>query len=456
MKRRSFIKTSSAVAASSVFPSFAIGKPGQSANSKLNVALIGSGGWIAQQPMKQGVGEENVVAFCDVDRELCAENMKAWQTKQPFYEDFRVMFDKMHKDIDAVVISTPDHTHYAATMAAMERGIHVYVQKPLTHNIWQSRTLLKAKNKYKLVTQMGNQGHAGAGIRASVEAYRAGVIGDVSQVFALNGGPDMRKESMHFDNPATMPPPTSPIPKGLNWDLWQGPTTPRPFYDGYIRKKWRSFFDYGLGMLGDFGCHTFDTPVWALDLDAPTMVECISREKSLKGVIPKGSQIDFHFPAKGDRGPVKLTWFDGPQDWEKVGRIDQFGLKAANSLGRSCWMVGTKGAIGCGTHAGHPAIAPGELRKSYNENKPAETIARVQGGPFREWLSAIKGEGPEPGSNFTYSAKLTEIILLGVLAQRFNTRIEWDAKNARITNRPELNAYVNEPVREGWAYGKDL
>ncbi len=119
-------------------------------------------------------------------------------------------------------------------------------------------------------------------------------------------------------------------------------------------------------------------------------------------------------------------------------------------------MVGTKGAIGCGTHAGHPAIAPGELRKSYNENRPAETIARVKGGPFREWLRAIKGEGPEPGSNFTYSAKLTEIILLGVLAQRFNTRIEWDAKNGRITNRPELNAYVNEPVREGWAYGKDL
>lgn len=456
MKRRSFIKTSGAVAASSAFSSFAIGKSGKSANSKVNVAFIGSGGWIARQPYKQGCKDENLVAFCDVDRELCAENMKAWQTTQPFYEDFRVMLDKMHKDIDAVVISTPDHTHYAATMAAMERGIHVYVQKPLTHNIWQSRTLLKAKHKYKVVTQMGNQGHAGSGIRASVEAYRAGLIGDVSQVFALNGGPDMRKESMHFDNPATMPPPTSPIPKGLNWDLWQGPTTPRPFYDGYIRKKWRSFFDYGLGMLGDFGCHTFDTPVWALDLDAPTMVECISREKSLKGVIPKGSQIDFHFPAKGDRGPVKLTWFDGPQDWEKVGRIDQFGLKAANSLGRACWMVGNKGAIGCGTHAGHPAIAPGDLRKSYNENKPAETIARVEGGPFREWLRAIKGEGPEPGSNFTYSAKLTEIILLGVLAQRFNTRIEWDAKNGRITNRPELNVYVNEPVREGWAYGKDL
>lgn len=454
MKRRAFISASGAVAASSVFPLFAIGKSGGSANGKVNVALIGSGGWIARQPVQQGCGDENLVAFCDVDRELCVENMKSWQTTQPFYEDFRVMFDKMHKDIDAVVISTPDHTHFAATMAAMERGIHVYVQKPLTHNIWQARTLLKAKERYKLVTQMGNQGHAGMGIRESVEAYRAGVIGEVSEVFALNGGPDMG--GMHFANPATMPPPTSPVPKGVNWDLWQGPTDPRPFYDGYIRKKWRSFYDYGSGMLGDFGCHTFDTPVWALDLDPPTVIECISRKDSLKGVIPAGSQVDFHFPAKGDRGPVKLSWFDGPQDWTKVGRIDKFGLEAATSLGRSCWMVGSKGAIGCGTHAGKPAIMPGDLRNSYRENKPAETIARVQGGPFREWLRAIKNEGPEPGSNFTYSAKLTEIILLGVLAQRFNTRIEWDAKNARITNHPELNAFVKEPAREGWRYGENL
>jgi hypothetical protein len=159
MKRRTFLSIAAqAVAARAVFPSFAIGKPGPSANGKLNIAFIGSGGWIARQPYEQGCQEENLVAFCDVDRDQCAENMKNWRTTQPFFEDFRVMLDKMHKEIDAVVVSTPDHTHFPATLAAMERGIHVYTQKPLTHNVWQARTLVKAKERYKVVTQMGNQG----------------------------------------------------------------------------------------------------------------------------------------------------------------------------------------------------------------------------------------------------------------------------------------------------------
>jgi len=455
MKRRNFLTTAAGtVAASAVFPSFAIGKPGKSANSKLNIAFIGSGGWIAQQPYKQGCSEENLVAFCDVDRNLSAENMKNWRTTQPFFDDFREMLDKMHKDIDAVVVSTPDHTHFAATLMAMERGIHVYTQKPLTHNIWQCRTLVKAKDRYKVVTQMGNQGHAGDGIRQSVEAVRAGVIGDCTQVFCRNDGPEMGND--HFANPATMPPPPSPIPEGLAWDLWLGPQAKREFYQDYLPKKWRAFYDFGLGMLGDFGCHTFDTPVWALDLDPPTAVESLRREKSLDGVIPTASHIRFHFPAKGSRGPVTLDWFDGPQDWSKTGRIDKFGAEHAAHLGRACWMVGSKGLLGCGTHAGAPLILPNELREEWKKNPPAETIPRVAGGPFREWMRAIKGEGPEPGSNFNVSANLTEIILLGVLAQRFDTRIEWDTKAGKITNHSELNAFVKEPAREGWQYGEQL
>lgn len=455
MKRRTFLsKAAATVAVSTVFPRFAIGKSGVSPNSKLNVAFIGSGGWIAQQPYNQGCKDENLVAFCDVDRDHCAENMKNWRTDQPFFEDYRVMFDKMGKDIDAVVISTPDHTHFPATLAAMERGIHVYTQKPLTHNVWQARTLEKARQRYKVMTQMGNQGHAGSSIRKSVEAYRAGVIGEVSEVFAWNGGPEMG--GRHFDNPSKMPPPVSPVPEGLAWDLWLGPQKKRPFYRGYLPYKWRAFYDFGSGILADWGCHTFDTPVWALDLDGPTVIECLDRKESLKGVVPAGSQIKYHFPANDKRGPVKFNWFDGPQDWNKVGRIDKFGADNATYRGRACWMVGTKGMIGCGTHAGSSMIAPGPLRKEYTANPPKETIKRVEGGPFREWIRAIKGTGPEPGSNFSYSSRLTEIILLGVLAQRFNTRIEWDAKNARITNHPELNVFVKEPVRKGWEYGESL
>jgi predicted dehydrogenase len=450
MNRRTFLHT----AAASAVPHFAIGKPGKSANGKLNIAFIGSGGWIAKQPYEQGCNEENLVAFCDVDQNQCAENMKNWRGTQPFFEDFRVMLDKMHKEIDAVVVSTPDHCHFPATLAAMERGIHVYTQKPLTHNIWQQRTLLKARERYKVVTQMGNQGHAGDGIRQSVEAVRAGVIGDVSEVFCRNSGPEMGGQ--HFANPSVMPPPSSPLPAGLNWDLWLGPAAKREFYRDYLPYKWRAFYDFGSGMLGDWGCHTLDTPVWALDLDPPTVVECLERKDSLDGLIPAGSRIKYHFPAKGQRGPVTLEWFDGPQDWTKVGRIEKFGAEHAAHQGRACWMVGTKGMLGCGTHAGPPAILSEELRKAWQANPPPQSIPRVAGGPFREWMRAIKGDGPEPGSNFTYSAKLTEIIQLGVLAQRFYTRIEWDAKTASITNRPELNAYVKEPVREGWSYGEDL
>jgi len=455
MKRRTFVKRSGQVlAASSIFPTFAIGKPGKSANSRLNVAFIGAGGWIAQQPYNQGCKDENLVAFCDVDRLNSAENMQNWRTTQPFYEDFREMLDKMHKEIDAVVVSTPDHTHFAATLMAMERGLHVYTQKPLTHNIWQARTLTKAKRKYDVMTQMGNQGHAGSGIRQSVEAYRAGVIGNVQQVFARNDWPDFNDR--HFANPATMPPPASPVPPGLNWDLWLGPQAQRDFYQDYLPKKWRSFYDFGMGVLGDFGCHTFDMPVWALDLDPPSVVECLRREDSLPGVIPASSHLRFHFPARGQRGPVTLDWFDGPQDWDKVGRIDAFGVENITHAGRACWMVGDKGLIACGTHAGPPMILPNELPKNWLTNPPVETISRVEGGPFREWLRACKAEGPEPGSNFDVSANLTEIILLGVLAQRFNTRIEWDAKTGMVTNHPELNVFVKEPVRQGWQFGEYL
>ena len=455
MKRRTFLSLATqSVAASSVFPAFSIGKPGPSANSKLNIAFIGSGGWIAKQPYEQGCKDENLVAFCDVDRDHCAENMKNWKTTQPFFDDFRVMLDKMHKEIDAIVISTPDHTHFPATLAAMERGIHVYTQKPLTHNVWQARTLVKAKEHYKVVTQMGNQGHAGNSIRQSVEAYRAGVIGDVSEVFAHNGGPEMGGK--HFANPATMPPPPSPVPEGLAWDLWLGPAAKRDFYRDYLPNKWRAFYDFGSGILADWGTHTFDTPVWALDLDPPTVVECEGRKPSLEGLVPAGSRITYHFPANAKRGPVKLFWFDGPQDWTKVGRIDRFGVEHAASMGRACWMVGTKGLIGCDTHAGGSTILPVEVRKEWLAKPDRESIPRVVGGPFREWMSAIKQTGPEPGSNFTYSARLTEIILLGVLAQRFNTRIEWDAKAGLITNHKELNAFVKEPARKGWEYGEEL
>ena len=245
----------------------------------------------------------------------------------------------------------------------MERGIHVYTQKPLTHNIWQCRTLVKAKERYKVVTQMGNQGHAGDGIRQSVEAVRAGVIGDVSEVFCRNDGPEMGGD--HFANPATMPPPSSPVPDGLAWDLWLGPAAKRDFYADYLPKKWRAFYDFGSGHARRLRLPHASTPRCGRSISIrPPWSSALRREKSLDGVIPTASHIKFHFPAKGDRGPVMLDWFDGPQDWTKVGRIDKFGAEHAAHLGRACWMVGTKGMLGCGTHAGAPLILPETCARS--------------------------------------------------------------------------------------------
>ncbi|MEM7262335.1 MAG: Gfo/Idh/MocA family oxidoreductase [Planctomycetota bacterium] len=454
MKRRTFLtRTGAAVAGSLVLPQWTFGTP-RSRPDKLNLALVGSGGWIARHAHGGGCGDENLVAFCDVDRRHCAENMKAWRTDQPFFDDFRVMFDEVGDQIDAVVVSTPDHCHFPATLAAMERGIHVYTQKPLAHDVWQVRTLEKARQRYGVMTQMGNQGHAGDGIRRSVEAVRAGVIGEVLEVHAWNGGPQLG--GPHFANPTRMPPPSAAVPARLNWDLWLGPTRSREYSADYLPYTWRAFFDFGCGMLGDFGCHTLDTPVWALDLDAPTAVECEARAPSLLGHVPASSRLTFHFPAKGSRGPVKLYWYDGPQDFEKTGRIDKFGVGDITTAGRACWLVGSKGLLACGTHAGMPAIYPTEVREAWKAEPPKATIPRVEGGPFREWIRACKGEGPEPGSNFSYSSVLTEIILLGVLAQRFHTRIEWDAERGQITNQPELNAFIKEPVREGWQFGESL
>lgn len=454
MDRRHFLTTSGAIAGGAllggcVAPTRRPLRPGE----KLNIAFIGSGGWIARQPYQQGCKDENLVAFCDVDRNQCAENMKAWRTDQPFFEDFRVMLDKMWKKIDAVVVSTPDHTHFAATMMAMERGIHVYTQKPLTHNIWQARTLRKAKHRYNTVTQMGNQGHASKGSREAVEAYRAGLIGDVKEIYVNISGPDFSTDR-YFVRPETMPPPSQPVPDYLNWDCWLGPIAERGYSPDYHPSRWRGFYEMGGGNLGDFGCHTFDTPFWALDLGVPTAIDVLECKPALPGCVVPGSRLDFHFPAKGDRGPITLHYSDGVMNGIKPYALDKFGFKS-ELKGTTSLIVGDKGVIQSGSHGGTPRIYPTEVRESIKANPPEQLFERVQGGPFREWLRAIKGEGPEPGSNFDYSARLTEMVQLGIVAQRSGKeRIEWDDKKMRVTNHPELNALVNEPVRKGWVFGE--
>lgn len=430
-----------------MLPRFSIAKSRVSANNTLNIAVVGVGGRGGSS--LKGCSGENIVALCDVSEEMAAGAFNKYPNARRF-KDFRVMLDTMESQIDAVVVSTPDHTHFVATMDAMRRGKHVYVEKPLTHNIWQARTLRKAAHHYQVVSQMGNQGHASDGIRTVKEWTEAGALGNVNQVDAWLPGPGFT--GRYFLKPKQFPLKAESVPTGLNWKLWQGPVAERPFNHFYVPRSWRCWWDYGCGLLGDWACHTLDAPFWALDLGIPTAAEPERRTDSYAGFIPDQSIIRLEFPARGSRPPVTLRWHEGGL---QPALKPEWGLEQLGKGGMI--MSGDKASLLTGSRPNTPKLLlPQEELDAFRKNPPAPTIERVQGGPWEEWIAAIKGDGPPPGSNFDYAAQLTEMILIGVLAQRSGKRIEWDTDNMKITNHPELNAYVKEPVRKGWEYGDEV
>ena len=444
LSRRSFIARSAAVAAGTVLlPGLSACKPG-----KVNIAFIGVGGraqdhWVDCQT-------ENVVALCDVNDIAAADGFKTFPNAKRF-KDFRVMFDKMAGDIDAVIVATPDHVHFPAAMAAMQLGKHVYVEKPLAHNIWQIRTLQKAAKHYNVINAMGIQGHATMGIRYVKEWYEAGILGEVKEVLAWFEGPQFDPKG-YFTKPDSYPPKGEPIPAGLDWDLWLGPSANRAYSPMYLPRFWRSWYELGNGGLGDWGCHTLDAPNWALDLGLPVSVDPLLRAQSGEGFVSDKSVLKFEFAARGTKPPVTLTWMDGG---EKPANRPEWGLK--EMPGRGMIMVGEKVSLLTGGRPANPKLLiPDADWDHFTKNLPKETIPRVEGGPVMEWIRAIKGTGPIPGANFEYSAPLSELNAVGILAQRFNTRIDYDAVNMKVTNHPEFDQYIKEPVREGWSYGEDL
>lgn len=444
--RRRFIGSTTALAAGAfVLPRFSIGQSGPSANSRLNRAFIGVGG--RGEKNLQGLSQENVVALCDVDDREAAASFAKWPKAKRF-KDFREMLDKMGKEIDAVVISTPDHTHFAATMAAMECGKHVFCEKPLTHNVWQARMLKKGAAHYKVVSQMGNQGHATEGIRYMKEWYEAGALGQVGEVHAWLGGPNFG--SRYFAKAANHPPAAQPVRDGLDWDLWLGTVAKDiPYNEIYVPKRWRGYYDFGGGLLGDWTCHTLDGPFWALGLGMPTRIEAVKKSGDDSLVCPESSVIRYDFAARGDKAPVSIFWYEGGN---RPGIRKEWGLKKLGDDGMI--MSGDKASLMSGTRPDSPRLIPGEVWQDFRRNLPEKTIPRVKGGHYREWTDAIKGDGPAPGSGFDYASGLTEMLLLGVLAQRFGGRLDYDAGNMTVTNRPELDAYLKEPVRKGWEFGK--
>jgi len=406
-----------------------------SPNEKLNIAGIGIGGR-GKSNLKECTSE-NIVALCDVDEGYAGKVFAAYPNAKR-YKDYRVMLEKQ-KDIDAVVVSTPDHTHAIVSMAAMRLGKHVYCEKPLTHTILEARKLTETAREMKVATQMGIQGHSHEGIRQICEWVWAGAIGPVREVHIWTDRP-----KGWWPQGVERPKDTPPVPATLDWDLWIGPAPNRPYNPAYTPFKWRGWWDFGCGALGDMGCHLMDAPYWALDLAYPTSVEASATAVNSE-TGPLAAMVHYYFPARGDKPPVMLTWYDGGMLPVRPAELP-YDQPMGNENG-GVIFVGDKGKILAeDENAQHPRLLPDSLAKEFP--KPEKTIARSP-GHHKDWIAACKG-GPPSGAHFDYSGPLTENVLLGNLAIRVGKKLNWDGPNVKCTNVPEANDLVHCQYREGW------
>ena len=407
-------------------------------DQKLRIACVGCGG--KGKSDIAAVATERIVALCDVD-DVQAKPTFDKYPDVPKYKDFRVMLEEMDDQIDAVTVSTPDHMHYAVAIAAIERGKHVFVQKPMGFSVGEARALTLAARRHNVVTVMGNQGRTKEGCRLVKEWVDAGILGDVREVHCWTKKlEDGQYRSALRGELAS----GQPVPDTLDWDLWVGNAAMRPYSDQYVPYKWRGWWGIGNGAMGDIGCHTMDAPFYALNLGAPIAVTAETSGYN-EYTYPDWSIITYEFGARGDMPPVKLVWYDGGKLPEPPVEMEG---KPFNK-GSGFFIIGDKCAIYNPKEKGEsPIIIPSAKRAAVRDSLPPKTIPRVEGGPGPEWVRACKG-GPRCGSNFDYAGPLTETVLLGNLAIRANgKRILWDAEKMEVTNMPELNQYVNLTYRK--------
>jgi len=449
--RREFLRTTTLVASSVlIVPRYVLGGPGQKPPSeKLNVAGIGVGGM--GQNNVRACAEENIVALCDVDSHYASKVFAAYP-RATVYRDFREMLDKQ-KDIEAVIVATPDHTHAPVALAAMRAGKHVYVQKPLTHTVEEARTLTSAARECKIVSQMGSQGHSGDGTRLVCEWIRSGAIGAVRQVHVWTNRP-VWPQGVEVERPKETP----PVPEGLDWDLWIGGAPFRPYHPAYLPGTWRAWCDFGTGALGDMGCHLLDAPFWALNLKYPTSVEgSVSvywhaewkKTEPRNENYPRSSIVRYRFPARGDSPPVELTWWDGgliPSRPEALEPDEPLGDGDGGSV-----FIGDIGVLICGCYGRNPRVFPQEKMRELP--KTPQKIERVPGGlegHEKNWVRACK-EGKPASTPFDYAGPLSEMVLMGNLAVRFpNRQLLWNGEKMEVTNDKDANACVRRQYREGW------
>lgn len=408
-----------------------------SANDKLNVAFIGAGGQGGSNLNNIARLGENIVALCDVDEERARDAFNRFpQAKK--YNDFRKMLEEMGKSIDAVVVSTPDHTHAVAAVTAMKMGKHVYCEKPLTHSVYEARVMRETAARMKVATQMGNQGTSFEGLRRGVEAVQDGIVGPIREVHVWTNRPIWPQG---IDRPKDTP----PVPATLHWDLWLGPAPERPYHPAYVPFRWRGWWDFGTGALGDMGCHTANLPYMALKLTAPVAIEAEASAFNNE-TYPTWAIVRYEFPERNGMPPVRLTWYEGSRNGKRVLPPNELfqGQKVSDS---GCLMVGERGTLFSPDDYGARIFL---LKDGHSQELtgPLKKLPRSP-GHHAEWVQACKG-GPKAMSNFDYAGPLTEFILLGNVAIRAKMRLEWDAENLKVKNCPDAEAYVRREYRRGW------
>jgi len=439
ISRRDFMGGAAAAMAFTFVPSHVLAQP---PSGKLNVAAIGAGGMGASNTNACAAAGANIVALCDVDWARAADQFKKYpQAKQ--YKDFRKMLDT-EKSIEAVIVATPDHFHTVAAMAAMRRGKHVYVQKPLTRLVSEARALTEAARKYKVVTQMGNQGHSGNGVRDICEWIWAGVIGEVREVHAWTNRPIWPQG---IDRPKG----EDPVPDTLDWDLWIGPAPQRSYKKGvYNPFAWRGWWDFGGGALADMACHVLDPVFWALKLKYPTSVEASCTPVNNE-TFPLASIVHYEFPEREGMPAVKVHWYDGGLKPERPKELEA--SRPLNQAASNVLFMGSKGVLRCGEYGDNPQLLPFERNREFANNKPPQTLKRITTSHEGNWMEACK-TGGQATSNFDYAGPLTEMVTMGNLAIRpenVGKKLLWDGANMRVTNDEKANEYVQTHYREGWS-----
>ncbi len=458
VSRRRFLAGSAGALGLTIIPRSVLAGEGRNPPSeRVNLAVIGAGGQgIADMKEFLDVPSAQVVAVCDVHdrwesgsgqdkqsggrepaREIVEKHYAANAESGTYkgcavFSDYRKMLAEM-PDIDACLVATPDHNHACAAMAAIKAGKHVYVEKPLTYSVYEARALTQAARDRKVVTQMGIQLHASEDIMLLVEMIKSGVVGPIREVHLWS---NKRIEPHPSDRPGDTP----PVPQGLDWDLWLGPADQRPYNPAYHPYMWRYWWEFGTGRLGDMGCHIFDPAFWALDLHAPVSVEAQTGPFNSE-IYPDTGMFRFEFGPRGSLPPVTVTWYQGglypwrPAELEQGRRLpDQGGL-----------YIGQTGTI-MATHMAGPRLIPESKMKEFR--RPPQTLPRGR-DHYAEFILACRGKAKTLAS-FDYSGPMTETVLLGNVATRAGTKIDWDSAAFKVTNLPSANAFLQRQYRDGW------